>query len=110
MYTFSNQSGPSTALERAAVVEEFWASRNVWVHAMNAERRSAWERKWAGLSECDLSSGHTRMVEGVRMENPEARVLQLRPKKEEAQEEPGLTKLPAYRFYWQSRSLQLPTA
>lgn len=109
MYALNNQNGPSTALERVAVVEEFWASRAVWANAMNAQRLACWERKWAGLSECDLSPGHTRMLEGVRVENPDARVLPLRRRKEEIQEQPAITKLPAYRFYWQPRSLQVPT-
>lgn len=106
MHTLASQTGPSTAAERAAIVEEFWASRNAWADAMNIERRDAWERKWCGVLESDLPPGHVR-----RFEVPsDHRVLPIRRRKTEAQppELEADTKMPGYRFYWQPKSLQIP--
>ena len=106
MHTLANQSGPLTAVERAAIVEEFWASRNAWADTVNADRRAAWELKWAGISERDLPPGHTRKYETTT----ESRILPLRRRKDETQpaELESDMKVPGYRFYWQPKSLQIP--
>src|SRR4051812_24090136 len=112
MHTLSIQSGPLTAVERAAMVEEFWASRNAWADAMNADRLASWERKWAGIGERDLPPHHTRRVaeevieEQVKLAQP--RVLPMRRRKEELAELEAPIKVPASRFYWQPKSLQIP--
>ena len=106
MHTLASQNGPSTAAERAAIVEEFWASRNAWADTMNAERREAWELKWSGVLERDLPPGHVRRYE----EPMDHRVLSIRRRKNELQQ-PELdaeVKVPGYRFYWQPKSLQIP--
>lgn len=107
MHTLANQAGPSTAAERAAIVEEFWASRNAWADSLNAERREAWERKWMGVMESDLPPGHTRKFEAPA----ESRVLPMRRRKDEPllQADPEAdAKVPGYRFYWQPKSVQIP--
>jgi hypothetical protein len=106
MHTQANHTGVLSDVERAAIVEEFWASRNAWADFMNAERRTVWEKKWAGILEADLSPGHTYRWEAT----PDSRILPLRRKKEEQlteQETPP--KAPSQRFYWQPKSLQIPT-
>jgi hypothetical protein len=105
MHTLANQNGTLTAVERAAIVEEFWASRNAWADSMNADRRAAWERKWAGVLERDLPPGHTYKTEAPA----DSRVLPLRRKKDELpQDLEAGAKVPGYRFYWQPKSLQIP--
>jgi hypothetical protein len=112
MHTLCIQAGLLTAVERAAMVEEFWASRNAWADAMNADRLSAWERKWAGIGERDLPPYHTRRVAEEAVEEqvmlPQPRVLPMRRRKEELAELEVPIKVPAYRFYWQPKSLPIP--
>ena len=106
MHTLANQTGPSTAAERAAIVEEFWASRNAWADTINAERLAVWELKWCGIGERDLPPGHTRKFEVPT----ESRVLPIRRRKTESQQ-PELEadlKMADYRFNWQPKSLQVP--
>ncbi|HEY1962466.1 MAG TPA: hypothetical protein VGG69_08610 [Rhizomicrobium sp.] len=106
MHTLANHTGVLTNIERAAIVEEFWASRNAWADFMNADRRAVWERKWAGVLERDLSPGHTYRWEAI----PDSRVLPLRRKKDEQQPDPEApAKIQGQRFYWQPKSLQIPT-
>ena len=105
MHTLANQSGPLTAVERSAIIEEFWASRHAWADAMNAERLAAWERKWGGVFERDLPPGHTRQIEM----SGDSRVLPLRRRREELPEPDAAAQVPGYRFYWQPKSLQIPT-
>lgn len=106
MHTLANQTGPSTAAERAAIVEEFWASRNAWADALNAERLAIWERKWSGVGERDLPPGHTRKFELPS----DSRVLPIRRRKTEPQqaELEAAVNVPGYRFTWQPKSLQIP--
>jgi hypothetical protein len=109
MYSSANYSSPLSSIERAAIIEEFWASRNAWAESVNANRRLAWERKWAGIGELDLGPGHTRQVEAPRhVEQPPSRVLLIRRKSEDSLEETEPARVPAYRFYWQPKSLQIP--
>jgi hypothetical protein len=109
MYSSANYSSPLSSIERAAIIEEFWASRNAWAESVNANRRLAWERKWAGIGELDLGPGHTRQVEAPRhVEQPPSRVLVIRRKGEDCLEETEPARVPAYRFYWQPKSLQIP--
>jgi hypothetical protein len=105
MHTLANQSGPSAATERAAIIEEFWASRNAWADFTNAERRAAWDRKRAGILEQDLPPGHTYRVECTT----DPRVLPLRRRKDDLlqEAEPGAS-VPGHRSYWQPKSLQIP--
>ena len=102
MHSLGTQGRPSTDVERAAVIEEFWASRNAWADFINAERRAAWERKRAGILERDLPPGHTYRVET----GADSRVLPLRRKRD--QSEDLESKVQGYRFYSQPRSLQIP--
>ena len=105
MHTLANQSGPLTDIERAAIIEEFWASRNAWADFLNTERRAAWDRKRAGILERDLPPGHTYRVESTT----DPRVLPLRRRKDDALQDAELaTKIPGHRFYWQPKSLQIP--
>ena len=105
MHTLASQSGPLTDIERAAIIEEFWASRNAWADFLNTERRAAWDRKRAGILERDLPPGHTYRVESTT----DPRVLPLRRKKDDASQDAELTaKVPGHRFYWQPKSLQIP--
>jgi hypothetical protein len=106
MHTLANHTGALTNVERAAIVEEFWASRNAWADFMNAERRALWERKWSGILERDLPPGHTYAVEHA---TDQSRVLPLRRKKDEQGEAEVPAKVPGGRFYWQPKSLQIPT-
>jgi hypothetical protein len=109
MYRSADYSSPLSSIERAAIIEEFWASRNAWAESVNANRRLAWERKWAGIGELDLGPGHTRQVEAPRhVEQPPSRVLLIRRKGEDCLEETEPARVPAYRFYWQPKSLQIP--
>ncbi|HEX3944538.1 MAG TPA: hypothetical protein VHW69_10660 [Rhizomicrobium sp.] len=109
MYTSADHGSPLNSVERAAIVEEFWASRNAWAESMNAERRLAWERKWAGIGESDLGPSHTRQIESSRyVEQPLSRVLVMRRRSGDSLEDMELAKVPAYRFYWQPKSLQIP--
>lgn len=106
MHTLANHSGLLSDVERKAIVEEFWASRNAWADFMNAERRAVWEKKWSGVLERDLSPGHTYRWEAVA----DSRVLPLRRKKDEQlPEQEAPIKVPSQRFYWQPKSLQIPT-
>lgn len=103
MYTLSSQAGPLTTVERNAVIEEFWASRNAWAEAMNAERRQAWERKWVGLSERDLAPGHTRAVQAEEQEvRSEPRIFSIRRRRDEQPEGEAGTLLQPHRAYWQT--------
>lgn len=105
MHTPANQSGPLTAVERAAIIEEFWASRNAWADFMNTERRAVWERKRAGILEQDLPPGHTYRVASTI----DPRILPLRRKTNDLLQDPELgAKVPGHRFYWQPKSLQIP--
>jgi hypothetical protein len=106
MHTLANHSGVLTNVERTAIVEEFWASRNAWADFMNAERRAVWEKKWSGILERDLSPGHTYALEPAMAES---RVLPLRRKKDEQADTESPAKVPGTRFYWQPKSLQIPT-
>jgi hypothetical protein len=109
MRSVSIQSGPLSALERAAIVEEFWASRNAWADSMNAERRLIWERKWAGIGERDLAPDHTRRIEAARPEGQiPSRILVMRRTDEILQENIQPGRLPTYRFDWQPKPLQMP--
>jgi hypothetical protein len=109
MYTSVNRSAPLSSVERAAIIEEFWASRNAWADTMNAERRLAWDRKWAGIGERDLAPTHTRQVEAARpVEQQASRILVMRRRSEEPDEGDEPARIPAYRFYWQPKSLQIP--
>jgi hypothetical protein len=106
MHTLANRTGLLSDVERTAIVEEFWASRNAWADFMNAERRALWEKKWAGIMERDLPPGHTYMWEPTA----DSRVLPLRRKKDEQQlDQDAPAKVPGSRFYWQPKSLQIPT-
>jgi len=105
MYTLSHPAGPLGEVERAAIIEEFWASRNAWAEFMNAERRAAWERKRGGILEQDLPPGHTYRMETAA----ESRVLPLRRKQDEiANDADTSAKIPGSRFYWQPKPLQVP--
>jgi hypothetical protein len=105
MYMVSHPAGLLSEVERAAIIEEFWASRNAWADFMNAERRTAWERKRVGILEQDLPPGHTYRMETAA----ESRVLPLRRKADEiANDLDESAKIPGYRFYWQPKSLQVP--
>ena len=105
MYTLANRSAPLTEVQRAAAVEEFWASRNAWSDFLNAERRATWERKRAGILERDLPPGHTYRHEST----VDSRVLPLRRKKDDAVQDSEVgAKVPGHRFYWQPKSLQIP--
>jgi len=109
MYTSADHSSPLSSVERAAIIEEFWASRNAWADSVNANRRLAWERKWAGIGALDLGPGHTRQVEAPRqVEQPLSRVLVMRRRSGDFLEETEPEKVPAYKFYWQPKSLQIP--
>jgi hypothetical protein len=106
MHTLANHTGVLTNVERAAIVEEFWASRNAWADFMNAERLAVWQNKWTGVLERDLSPGHTYRWETT----PDSRVLPLRRRKDEQlSEHESPAKAPGQRFYWQPKSLQIPT-
>src|SRR2546423_9571886 len=105
MHTLANQSGPLTEVERAAIVEEFWASRKAWADFRNTERRAAWEKKRAGILERDLPPGHTYRVESTT----DPRILPLRRRKDDALPGPDLgANGSGQRFYWQPKSLQIP--
>ena len=105
MHTHASQSGPLTDIERLAIIEEFWASRNAWADFLNTERRAAWDRKRAGILERDLPPGHTYRVEATS----DPRVLPLRRKKDDLVQDPEVgAKGPAHRFYWQPKTLQIP--
>ena len=107
MHTPLNQNRSLSAVERNAIIEEFWASRNAWADTMNAERRAAWEGKWTGIRERDLPAGHTRALQATA----QSCVLPLRRKKEDPAEEglPGpAVSAPGYGFYWQPKTLQAP--
>ena len=107
MYISPNQNRSLSAIERTAIIEEFWASRNVWADAMNAERRAAWERKWSGIRAGDLSPSHTRAVQATA----QSRVLPLRRKQVETEDSDlpvSVVSAPGYRFYWQPKTLQAP--
>jgi hypothetical protein len=107
MHVSPNQNRSLSAVERNAIIEEFWASRNAWADTMNADRRAAWEGKWAGIRERDLSPNHTRPVQVPA----QSCVLPLRRNKEEAAGSDlpeSVTSAPGYRFYWQPKSLQAP--
>jgi hypothetical protein len=109
MYMLADHSSPLNSVERSAIVEEFWASRNAWAESVNAGRRLAWERKWAGIGEPDLGPSHTRQIESPRqVEQPLSRVLVMRRRSGDPQEDTESAKVPAYRFYWQPKSLQIP--
>jgi len=104
MHTLAHQSGPLSAVERAAIIEEFWASRNAWADFMNTERLAAWERKRAGIFEQDLPFGHTYRVESAT----DPRILPLRRKRDDVLPDPDLGAKAPGRFYWQPKSLQIP--
>ena len=107
MRSVSLQSGPLSPVERAAIIEEFWASRNAWAGSINAERRHIWEQKWAGIREQDLAPGHTRRIEPVplpvQMASP---ILLMRRGQEIPEESTGLDNGPVRRFDWQLKSVQ----
>jgi len=105
MHTLAHQSRLFTAVERAAIIEEFWASRNAWADYLNTERLAAWERKRAGILEQDLPPGHTYRAESTT----DPRILPLRRKRDDLLPDAALgAKAPGHRFYWQPKSLQIP--